>query len=113
MKTEHAVVEKHVLLPKLSLSETNFTLILSRSLICTGNESLRKNHKQEPKLSFLVNAIYVYAYALEAYSNDVCGRDQAACPALKKSFNHSTFFVRKLGFHEMPSRLIKTPFRTT
>ncbi|KAG5684310.1 hypothetical protein PVAND_013545 [Polypedilum vanderplanki] len=75
-----------------SIALLPLTAAQQQTPFCTGYESLRKNHKQEPKLSFLVNAIYVYAYALEAYSHDVCGRDGGACNALKKSFNHSTFF---------------------
>ncbi|KAL7030586.1 hypothetical protein ACKWTF_006714 [Chironomus riparius] len=60
---------------------------------CTGHENLSRNHKQEPKLSFLVKALYTYAYALQAYKDDVCGRDYVgACQNLKKSFNHSLFF---------------------
>lgn len=61
----------------------------------TGNEDNTKNHKQEPKLSFLVKAIYTMAYGLQAYHEDVCGKDfVGVCPQLQKSFNHSIFFVR-------------------
>lgn len=73
------------------LSEKNF---YSFSHIL-GKESLRKNHKQEPKLSFLVKALYTMAYALDAYRAEICGRDTVGvCQKLEKSFNHSTFFVR-------------------
>lgn len=62
----------------------------------TGNEDLTKNHKQEPKLSFLIKAIYTMAYGLQAYHEDVCGKEfVGVCPQLQKSFNHSIFFVRK------------------
>lgn len=60
----------------------------------SGKESLRKNHKQEPKLSFLVKALYTFAYGLDAYRDDICGKETiGVCPRLQKSFNHSTFFV--------------------
>lgn len=60
----------------------------------TGSEDLTKNHRQEPKLSFLIKAIYTMAYGLQAYHDDVCGREFiGVCPKLHKSFNHSIFFV--------------------
>lgn len=60
----------------------------------TGDEDLTKNHRQEPKLSFLIKAIYTMAYGLQAYHEDVCGKDFVGiCPKLQKSFNHSIFFV--------------------
>lgn len=63
--------------------------------ISSGNEDNTRNHKQEPKLSFLIKAIYSFAHGLEAYHEDVCGKEyDGVCPQLKKSFNHSTFFVR-------------------
>lgn len=73
-------------------SNENFTHFLT----IAGKESLRKNHKQEPKLSFLVKALYTMAYALNTFRDDVCGRDTVGvCQKLQKSFNHSIFFVRK------------------
>lgn len=66
---------------------------LSLSLVA-GNEDNTKNHKQEPKLNFLIKAIYTMAYGLQAYHDDVCGKDFiGVCPQLAKSFNHSKFFV--------------------
>lgn len=77
----------------LELSERTFSFLFYFSH-STGHENLSRNHKQEPKLSFLVKALYTYAYALQAYKDDVCGRDYVgACQSLKKSFNHSLFFV--------------------
>lgn len=82
------------------LSFETFSPVFSRSnsqsFSCesTGNEDNTKNHKQEPKLSFLVKAIYTMAYGLQAYHEDVCGKDFiGVCPQLQKSFNHSIFFV--------------------
>ncbi|CRL04842.1 CLUMA_CG017895, isoform A [Clunio marinus] len=60
---------------------------------CTGYEDNTKNHRQEPKLSFLVKAIYTMAFGLQAYHDDVCGKDFiGVCPKLEKSFNHTIFF---------------------
>jgi hypothetical protein len=91
-----------------SLSEFSRRLFL----MLAGNEDITKNHKQEPKLSFLIKAIYTMAYGLQvglemwlrrgnnknvssqAYQEDVCGKYYVGiCPQLHKSFNHSTFFV--------------------
>lgn len=70
----------------------------------TGYEDIRKNHRQEPKLSFLIKAIYTMAYGLQAYHEDVCGKSFiGVCPQLQKSFNHSIFFVR----NEIPRKLLK------
>jgi hypothetical protein len=34
------------------------------------------------------------AHGLQMYKDEVCGKDYiGACPSLKKSFNHSIFFV--------------------
>lgn len=49
-------------------------------------------------MSFLIKAIYTMAYGLQAYHEDVCGKDfVGVCPQLQKSFNHTTFFVRTFG----------------
>lgn len=67
---------------------------LSLIYFSKGNEDLTKNHKQEPKLNFLIKAIYTLAYGLQSYHDDVCGKDfVGVCPQLQKSFNHSKFFV--------------------
>lgn len=70
------------------------TFSLSHFSVYEGNEDLTKNHKQEPKLNFLIKAIYTLAYGLQSYHDDVCGKDFiGVCPQLQKSFNHSKFFV--------------------
>lgn len=72
---------------------------LSRFFL-TGHEDLTKNHRQEPKLNFLIKAIYTLAYGLQTYHEDVCGKDFiGACPQLSKSFNHSRFFVSQFFNH--------------
>lgn len=69
--------------------------IFSPLLHSTGKEDNTVNHRQEPKMSFLIKAIYTMAYGLQAYHDDVCGSSfVGVCPQLQKSFNHTTFFVR-------------------
>lgn len=76
--------------------------IFSPLLHSTGKEDNTVNHRQEPKMSFLIKAIYTMAYGLQAYHEDVCGKDfVGVCPQLQKSFNHTTFFVRT--FKAFPS----------
>jgi hypothetical protein len=79
---------------KLSLGSLGTFFLSLRH--ATGYEDLKKNHRQEPKLSFLIKAIYTMAYGLEAYQETVCGKDfVGVCPEMKKSFNHSIFLVRQ------------------
>ncbi|KAG8290471.1 Metabotropic glutamate receptor 1 [Homalodisca vitripennis] len=50
---------------------------------CAGNERLSERYKQDPKLSFVIKAIYTLAYGLHNLQQDVCGRDWVGiCPQL-------------------------------
>lgn len=90
--TNNFMNELHVLFRLFSRSRK----LNAHFLIFTGKESLRRNHKQEPKLSFLVKALYTMATALQRYRDDICGKEiVGVCPRLQKSFNHSIFYVRK------------------
>ncbi|XP_018331410.1 metabotropic glutamate receptor 5-like [Agrilus planipennis] len=40
---------------------------------CTGNETLEKEYRQDPKLSFVIKAIYTFANALHNMYMNVCG----------------------------------------
>lgn len=87
--------EKHVEIPLSQVFHSLIFFLISQH--STGNEDLTTNHRQEPKLSFLIKAIYTLAYGLQAYQEDVCGKDfVGVCPQIHKSFNHSIFFVRNL-----------------
>ncbi|XP_065079892.1 metabotropic glutamate receptor 1-like [Ochlerotatus camptorhynchus] len=60
--------------------------------ICTGKEKLSDRYKQEPKMSFVIKAIYTMAYALQALQQDSCGRSVTGiCPAMFP-FNGTQFF---------------------
>ncbi|XP_069676283.1 metabotropic glutamate receptor 1-like [Periplaneta americana] len=58
---------------------------------CTGREKLSDRYKADPKLSFIIKAIYTMAYGLHNMHQDVCGRDTVGlCPELFP-FNGSLF----------------------
>ena len=49
-----------------------------------GNEDLSVNYNQDPKLSFVINAIYTLAYALDNMHSDLCkDRHAGLCDAMK------------------------------
>jgi hypothetical protein len=65
--------------------------------LVTGREKLSDRYKADPKLSFVIKAIYTMAYGLHNMHQDVCGRDAVGlCPDLFP-FNGSLFKVR--SFH--------------
>ncbi|XP_048526534.1 metabotropic glutamate receptor 1 [Dendroctonus ponderosae] len=49
---------------------------------CTGQESLQTNYKQDPKLSFVIKAIYSLAHALHSMIQAVCGVSSGFCPQM-------------------------------
>ncbi|XP_044738786.1 metabotropic glutamate receptor 5-like [Chrysoperla carnea] len=58
---------------------------------CTGEERLKERYKQDPKLSFVIKAIYTLAYGLHTMQQDLCGRNTVGlCPQLYP-FNGSLF----------------------
>lgn len=64
------------------------------SIFFPGKEKLNEKYKQEPKLSFVIKAIYTMAYGLHDMVQDVCGRGGTGlCPDLFP-FNGSLFKVR-------------------
>ncbi|XP_058443037.1 metabotropic glutamate receptor 1-like [Malaya genurostris] len=60
--------------------------------ICTGTEKLSERYKQEPKMSFVIKAIYTMAYALHALQQDSCGRNSVGVCAAMFPFNGTQFF---------------------
>lgn len=91
---------KSSLVEFFSLNHFSTLSIFLSAFFLTGHEDLTKNHRQEPKLNFLIKAIYTLAYGLQTYHEDVCGKDFiGACPQLSKSFNHSRFFVSQFFSH--------------
>lgn len=64
----------------------------------TGQEKLSDRYKADPKLSFIIKAIYTMAYGLHNMYQDVCGRDAVGlCPDLFP-FNGSLFKVRHIVY---------------
>ncbi|XP_055551060.1 metabotropic glutamate receptor 5-like [Wyeomyia smithii] len=59
--------------------------------VCTGNEQLSDRYRQEPKMSFVIKAIYTMAYALHALQQDSCGRNTAGICAAMFPFNGTLF----------------------
>ncbi|XP_068081159.1 metabotropic glutamate receptor 1-like [Anabrus simplex] len=58
---------------------------------CTGEEKLSEKYKPDPKLSFIIKAIYTMAYGLHNLHQDVCGHNAVGlCPELFP-FNGSLF----------------------
>ncbi|XP_054272576.1 metabotropic glutamate receptor 1-like [Macrosteles quadrilineatus] len=56
---------------------------LSRPRTCTGTERLSDRYKQDPKLSFVIKAIYTLAYGLHNLQQELCGKDHVGvCPQL-------------------------------
>jgi hypothetical protein len=61
--------------------------------LVTGQEKLSDKYKEDPKLSFIIKAIYTMAYGLHSMHQDVCGSDAVGlCPDLFP-FNGSLFKV--------------------
>ncbi|KAL1491781.1 hypothetical protein ABEB36_012327 [Hypothenemus hampei] len=60
----------------------------SKMNVCTGKESLRENYKQDPKLSFVIKAIYTLAHALHDMLDQVCGMPFSTCEKISP-FNGS------------------------
>lgn len=75
---------------------------LGRIFFFPGKEKLSEKYKQEPKLSFVIKAIYTMAYGLHDMVQDVCGRGgrkvAGLCPDLFP-FNGSLFKVS--GYHDV------------
>ncbi|XP_062537506.1 metabotropic glutamate receptor 1-like isoform X2 [Armigeres subalbatus] len=59
---------------------------------CTGKEKLSDRYKQEPKMSFVIKAIYTMARALEALQRDLCGQNSSGICAAMYPFNGTQFF---------------------
>ncbi|XP_053699365.1 metabotropic glutamate receptor 1-like [Sabethes cyaneus] len=59
--------------------------------VCTGNEKLSDRYRQEPKMSFVIKAIYTMAYALHALQQDSCGRSVVGICAAMFPFNGTQF----------------------
>ncbi|KAJ9583836.1 hypothetical protein L9F63_021839, partial [Diploptera punctata] len=58
---------------------------------CTGREKLSDKYKADPKLSFIIKAIYSMAYGLHNMQQEVCGSNSVGlCPDLFP-FNGSLF----------------------
>ncbi|PNF32911.1 hypothetical protein B7P43_G01845 [Cryptotermes secundus] len=58
---------------------------------CTGREKLSDRYKADPKLSFIIKAIYTMAYGLHNMHQDVCGRDAVGLCSDLFPFNGSLF----------------------
>nr|XP_029711039.1 metabotropic glutamate receptor 1-like [Aedes albopictus] len=59
---------------------------------CTGKEKLSDRYKQEPKMSFVIKAIYTMARALEALQRDLCGQNSSGICSAMYPFNGTQFF---------------------
>ncbi|KAF5273496.1 hypothetical protein FQA39_LY07513 [Lamprigera yunnana] len=68
------------------LSNRNYTLPS-----CTGNERLSKEYRQDPKLSFVIKAVYTFAYALHNLRQDICGEKYVGICEKLNPFNGSLF----------------------
>ena len=55
---------------------------LKRILNATGKEDLSKDHVQDAKLGFVVNAVYTMAYALHAMHTTLCHGEPGLCAAM-------------------------------
>ncbi|EDS30958.1 conserved hypothetical protein [Culex quinquefasciatus] len=76
---------------------------------CTGTEKLSERYKQEPKMSFVIKAIYTMAYALHALQQDACGRNSVGiCPAMFP-FNGTQFFnyLMNVSFTYEPGDIVE------
>lgn len=77
---------------ELSKELFNLNVFLLFSFVI-GQEKLSEKYKQEPKLSFLIKAIFTMAHGLQELQQDVCGKDFVGiCPNLRP-FNRSIFLV--------------------
>lgn len=62
-------------------------------LLKTGREKLSDKYKADPKLSFIIKAIYTMAFGLHHMHQDVCGRDAVGLCSDLFPFNGSLFKV--------------------
>lgn len=62
-------------------------------IIILGDETLVENYKQDPKLSFVIKAIYTLAHALHDMHQDICGLTFGLCDKIIP-FNGSLLKVR-------------------
>lgn len=83
-----------------------FFLFFSIDNNIQGNESLNTtSYRQEPKLSFVIKAIYTIAYGLQALHQSKCGHDltnNTNCDAIKKFWmekNGTEFLVSMINFY--------------
>lgn len=54
----------------------------TKSFTFLGQESLKTNYKQDPKLSFVIKAIYSVAHALHNMIQTICGPISGFCPQM-------------------------------
>ncbi|XP_063225239.1 uncharacterized protein LOC134532599 isoform X5 [Bacillus rossius redtenbacheri] len=68
--------------------------------VCTGKERLKERYRADPKLSFVMKALYTMAYGLHNMVQAVCGNgSRGVCPGLFP-FDGSLF---KVQHHELPA----------
>ncbi|XP_031350453.1 metabotropic glutamate receptor 1-like [Photinus pyralis] len=79
---------------------TNMTSVLENPLDlkgtssrhpCTGNERLSQEYRQDPKLSFVIKAVYTFAYALQNMHQEICGDKYFGVCDKLNPFNGSLF----------------------
>lgn len=62
-------------------------------VVSAGEEDLSSNYKQDSKLSFVIKAIYSFAYALHNMQQDVCGQNYRGVCEKLLPLNGSSFKV--------------------
>ncbi|KAJ8958081.1 hypothetical protein NQ317_001495 [Molorchus minor] len=74
-----------------STSVDNTMSTITPQSICTGEESLATNYRQDSKLSFVIKAIYSLAHALHDMHQDICGFGAVGMCDKQLPFNGSLF----------------------
>jgi hypothetical protein len=74
----------------------------------TGTEKLGDKYKPDPKLSFIIKAIYAMAYGLHNMHQDICGRDAVGLCRDLFPFNGPLFKVSHTCPYLCNDRLLTT-----
>ena len=67
------------------------------------------NYEQDSKIQFVIDAVYAFAYALDALKSAVCPTWKGVCPAMS-SYDGGEFYKKYLLAVDFKGKLIKCNF---
>ena len=99
----------------ISISDNNFC-IYSRCVINYGfyvhRLSQLANYEQDSKIQFVIDAVYAFAYALDALKSAVCPTWKGVCPAMS-SYDGGEFYKKYLLAVDFKGKFIQIGFCAT